>query len=83
MEKKPIGMTYVVGSATTYQGKPPSFSVMYVDPETMLPVDYEVYAFDLERANEKDEPTWAKKYNYREFFELQDLSPQSWYNHSL
>lgn len=75
IEKKPIGMTYVVGSATTYQGKPPSFAVMSVDPDTMLPVDYQVYAFDLDRANQKDEPSWSLKYDYRELYNLTDLSP--------
>jgi hypothetical protein len=44
-------MNFIVGSATTYKGKPPSFNVMYVDPETMLPIDFETHTFDLEHAN--------------------------------
>lgn len=47
-EGKSIGMNFIVGSATTYKGKPPSFDLLYLDPETMLPVDLEVWAFDLE-----------------------------------
>lgn len=54
VHKKPVGMSYIIGSATTYMGKPPSFGVMYVDPVTMLPVDYEIYAFDLDGANKND-----------------------------
>lgn len=50
-EKKPIGVNFISGSGTTYQGKPPSFNVVYLDPETMLPIDYESYAFDLDHAN--------------------------------
>jgi len=82
VNKQPIGMNYIVGSATTYQGNTPSFAVMSIDPETMLPVDYKVYAFDLEGANLNDEPNWYLKYNYRDYFNITDLSPQSWYNHS-
>lgn len=81
LEKKPIGMSYIVGSATTFQGKPPSFGLMSIDPETMLPVGYKVFAFDLEGANNGDNPNWYLKYNYREFFN-ENFSPQSWFNHS-
>ena len=77
LEKKPIGMNFIVGSTTTYQGKPPSFNVVYLDPETMLPVDYETYAFDLELANSKDEVVWRKMYDYREAYGIDDLSPKS------
>jgi len=80
--KQPIGMNFIVGSGTTYQGKPPSFNVMYLDPETMLPVDYESYAFDLEHANKFDEPKWERKYNYLETYNMPDMSPQSFYDHS-
>jgi hypothetical protein len=81
--RKPIGMNFVVGSGTTYQGKPPSFNVMYLDPETMLPVDYESYAFELEHANQFDEPRWSRKFNYTETYNLPDMSPQSFYDHSM
>jgi len=76
-EAKPIFMNWIVGSATTYQGKPQSFNVIYLDPKTMLPVDYESYAFDLEYANANDSPKWYLKYDYRKMYELKDLSPRS------
>ena len=50
-EKKPIGMNFIVGSATTFHGKPQSFNVIYVDPVTVLPVNFETHAFDLNHAN--------------------------------
>jgi len=74
-EGKPIGMNFIVSSATTYQGKPPSFNVIYLDPDTMLPVEYESYALDLDHANEHDETIWSRKFNYRETYNLPDLSP--------
>lgn len=58
-------MNFIVGSATTYKGKPPSFNVMYVDPETKLPIDFETHTFDLDHANRYDQPKWDLKYNYR------------------
>jgi hypothetical protein len=75
--KQPIGMNFIVGSATTYQGKPPSFNVLHLDPETMLPVDFETYAFDLDHANLYDEPKWERKFNYTETYNMKDLSPGS------
>ena len=48
----------------------------------MLPVDLETYAFDLEHANKYDEPIWNLKYNYIDTYNLKDLSPNSFYEHS-
>lgn len=75
-------MNFVVGSGTTYHGKPPSFNMIYLDPETMLPVNYDSYYFDLEHANKYDEPKWGLKYNWLEEYELPDMSPKSFYDHS-
>ena len=82
MFAKPIAVNFIVGSMTTYKGKPPVFNVMHVDPETMLPVDFETHVFDLVKANADDVPEWHLKYNYRDFFQLKDLSPQSFMDHS-
>lgn len=68
-------MNFIVGSATTYQGKAPSFNLIYLDPETMLPVEYESYMLDLDHANLHDETIWSRKFNYRETYNLKDLSP--------
>ena len=58
-----IGVNFIVASVTPLlekdkrwftDGKNPSFSVVYVDPETMLPVDFETWSFDLDYANRYD-----------------------------
>lgn len=64
---------------TTFQGKPPSFSVVEIDPDTMLPTEFLTYAFDLDHANQFDEPIWKLKYNYTSTYNLSDLSPSSMY----
>ena len=43
----------------------------------MLPLDYENYVFDLDHANQFDEPIWNLKFDQKKYFEMEDLSPQS------
>lgn len=83
MQGDAIGMNYIVGSATTFPHKPPNFVVMTLDPDLMIPIDYEVWQFDLDYANENDQPKWFKKYNYSELFHIDDLSPKSFMDHTL
>jgi hypothetical protein len=58
------------------------FDVIYLDPETMLPVDLETYKFDIEYANKNDQPKWDLYIDYRKDYNLTDLSPGSFYNMS-
>lgn len=86
-QKKPIGLNFIVGSGTTYidglrLGKPQSFNVISVDRLTMLPLNFETYAFDLDRANKFDDPQWNLVLNYTQEYNLPDMSPQSFYDHS-
>ena len=60
--------------------KEPSFTIAYVDPDTMLPVDFETWSFDLDHANFYDEPKWYKRFDLRKDFKLKDLSPNSMMN---
>jgi len=73
-----------MGSVTTFTQKYPSFNVMYLDPDTLIPVEYETYSFDLDAANKialidngKTPPKWELKYKYTETFGMKDLSPES------
>lgn len=77
--RQPILQNFIIGSATTYQGKEPSFNVIHLDPETMLPVELQTFAFDLKHANAYDEPIWRLKYNYTETYNMVDLSPASFF----
>lgn len=83
LHKKPIGVNFIAGSITTFIGKPPSFNVLYIDPELLIPVEYETYSFDLVKANQKGHsPEWQIMYNYTETFGMKDLSPLSFLNYA-
>lgn len=79
IKRQPIIVNFLTSSATTYKGKPPSFDVIYLDPDTMRPVDYEVYAMDLDLANEKDQVKWSRYLDYRTEYGMKDLRPSNFY----
>ena len=49
----------------------------------MLPLQFETYAFDLDHANKYDEPKWDLRIDYTKDYGLEDMSPQSFYDHSF
>lgn len=59
--------------------KNPSFNVLHLDPETMLPQDYYVHSFNLTEANMTPEknPDWKVWRDYRKDYNMTDLSPKS------
>ena len=46
-----IGLSFTAGSLTTYQGRNPSFSVVEMDAEYMVPVSYKTYFLNISRIN--------------------------------
>jgi len=70
-------MNFFPGSATTSSNKAPNFAVTEIDPDLLIPLDYFVYAFDLDYANTHNIPKWSLKFDYKDFFSLPDLSPKS------
>ena len=81
--KQPTGINFIVSSATPYENKKPSIDVLYLDPDTMRPVDYEIYALDLDLANEKDEIRWFKYFDYRKDYQMPDLRPKNFFDLAL
>lgn len=77
VSKKPIMTNFLVGSVTTFKGLFPSFGVIYLDPDTMLPIDFETQVFHLNHANKYDYPRWTNFYNWRQDYGMDDLSPSS------
>ena len=74
-ERLHVSGNVTITGITTFQGNAPSFDVMYLDPETMLPVDLETYVFDLETANKNDKLSWNLFHDNRKDYNLTSLSP--------
>lgn len=76
---KPVNSYHLAGSLTTFTGKNPSFRIMDVDKETMLPIKMHTYTMDMAKANIEGKPTWEHSYEFTEAYEMADLSPSSLY----
>lgn len=46
-----------------------------MDPDTLIPLEIETYAFDLDYANQNNQPKWYRAFSDRETYDLKDLSP--------
>eukprot|EP00347_Sterkiella_histriomuscorum_P016216 403354044 len=70
---KPVGVSYLTGSVTPYENINPSFRVFELDVETMLPLRIQTHFMDIS----KDEPKWELRHQLPEFYQMEDLSPNS------
>ena len=72
-------MNFITGSLDTWDETNPQFAVFELDEETLLPLDYKIYAFDLEIANKSPDvtPVWYNMFDYKETYGLEDISPRS------
>lgn len=75
--EKPVVVTSVGGSVTTYDFQNPSFMVIDFDAATMLPVNMHTYYIDVDEANTDGSPNWTELHDYRETYAMPDLSPNS------
>jgi hypothetical protein len=73
-ESKPISFNSILSPTTTYTGKNPSFSVLEIDEETMLPVNITTYYFNVTKGN-LGHPEWEVYHNILEAYQIEDLSP--------
>eukprot|EP00347_Sterkiella_histriomuscorum_P022876 403336826 len=70
---KPIGVQYWASSVSTWYQVNPSFRMIEVDVETMLPVKMSTYSLNLT----EDNPTWNFDHEMTEHYDMKDLSPSS------
>jgi hypothetical protein len=75
IEKKPLHMNFIVGSATTFLNKDPSWNIVKMDVKTALPTEFYTYHADIPEANKNDKPNWQMIFNYTDYFGLKNLSP--------
>ena len=74
---KPIFMTSVVGSVTTYDFQNPSFMVIDLDAKTLVPTNMHTYYIDVDEANEAGKPDWRELHDYKETYAMADLRPSN------
>lgn len=61
---KNIGIQYVSGSMTTYQNLNPSFTVIDIDEELMIPLNFQTYYMNVTKANVENKPTWELMHDF-------------------
>ena len=75
--EKPVVLTTVGGSTTTYDFMNPTFMVLDLDAKTMLPVNMYTYYIDVDKANAEGEPNWEMLHDYKESYKMDDLRPSN------
>jgi len=77
-------MNFVIGSVSPLSStspfdlehyKRPTFNVMEMDPDTLIPVTFKTYSFDIKYANKFNDPKWEINYDFATTYRLPDLSP--------
>jgi len=63
---KNIGMMFIAGSLTTYTGFNPAFTLIEMDAEYLVPLNFKTYYFDLAEANSKvgNVPEWKLLHDF-------------------
>ena len=79
-DSEPIGVTMYTGGSTSIGERNPSFTVLDIDVETLLPLNHRVYYLDISKANRDGFPTWQFLFSYLSTFGMSDLSPQSFHD---
>mmetsp|Transcript_5628 Transcript_5628/g.6362 ORF Transcript_5628/g.6362 Transcript_5628/m.6362 type:complete len:443 (-) Transcript_5628:63-1391(-) len=75
---KPIGVNHLAASMTTFTEMNPSFRVITLDKETMLPIKMETHALNIAKANKNDDDAIFKlDHEMIEEYQMEDLSPSS------
>ncbi|XP_041971313.1 sphingomyelin phosphodiesterase-like [Aricia agestis] len=75
----PINVAWGAGAATTYSNYNLNYKIATIDPESFGPLNIANYVYNLTEANltPNRSPHWFQLYDFKNSFELQDLSPSS------
>ena len=69
-------MNFVGGSLTTFTHNNPSFTVIEIDAELLLPLNFKTYYFNVTEAN-LGNPKWQYLHDFVKDYGLPDVSPDS------
>lgn len=65
-------VTSVGGSVTTYGDMNPSFMVLDLDSELMVPTNKHTYYMDMDAANKSGLPEWKELHDYIDEYSMPD-----------
>ena len=78
---KNIGLGQVGPSVTTDTWENPAYALIDIDEETMLPINFRIFAMDLIEANASNEPQWVQLIDYvNDYGITPGMSPDSLYD---
>ena len=70
-----MGINFVAGSLTTETDKNPAFTVIEIDEEFLVPVNFKTYYYDIGRANRENKATWELLHDFTRYYGMKDLRP--------
>ena len=73
-----VGVIHICGSVTTWTEGNPSYCVLELDSEYLLPVKRQTFAIDLTKSNSDAQIAWDYQIDWKEAFTMKDLSPSSY-----
>ncbi|XP_060565615.1 sphingomyelin phosphodiesterase-like [Ruditapes philippinarum] len=80
--KRPLGITYMPGSITTYSYLNPGFRIYEIDGNykgsSWKVQDFTNYFLNVTRANTYGEVVWEKEYSAKEAYKMTSLFPGDW-----
>jgi len=62
---------------TTGTNENPAYALLTLDAATMLPLNWEFYVLDIERANKKGEAVWEMMFDYVDNYKMGHMSPDT------
>jgi hypothetical protein len=76
-----LALVRVGPSVTTGSWENPAYALIDIDEETMLPINFRIFAMDLIEANASNEPQWVQLIDYvNDYGITPGMSPDSLYD---
>ena len=74
-DSKNIGLNFIAPSVTTYTDKNPSFTLIEIDEEFMVPLNFKIYYYNIEKANAEGKISWEILHDVKTYYGFKDLRP--------
>lgn len=79
-DNKNIGFNHVTGSMCMQPSANPSFTLVDIDQEFLVPLNFRVFVLDLPESNKQKTPIIYEKFNLVDDYGLADVSPDSMFS---